>query len=82
MINSEIAFYHLISFSGVQCSDTVEGAQCGQCPQGYEGDGKVCQQRRSACQDNPCAAGIKDIHVIATWAKHYWLLRILSNFYF
>lgn len=69
LINAKIAQFLslLFSLSGVSCSDTVEGAQCGPCPHGYEGDGKTCHQRRNPCHDNPCASGThKDIHVIAT----------------
>lgn len=43
--------------SGVLCQDTVAGAYCGPCPEGYEGDGKKCVQRRNPCHDHPCAAG-------------------------
>lgn len=53
--------------SGVHCYDTVEGAQCGPCPSGYEGDGKNCVQDRNPCDDSPCAAGIKkSFNVIST----------------
>lgn len=41
----------------VQCYDTVEGAQCGQCPVGYDGDGRQCQPK-SGCHTNPCATGM------------------------
>lgn len=27
---------------------------------GYEGDGKTCQEKRSPCDDRPCAAGTKN----------------------
>lgn len=64
---SFIVCFRFIICSGVECSDTVAGAQCGPCPRNYEGDGKTCQQRRNPCHDNPCAAGTKkDIHVVAT----------------
>lgn len=85
-------FYPFFLFSGVQCSDTVEGAQCGPCPHGYEGDGKTCHQRRNPCHENPCASGTQnDIHVIAAWCdfiqfhhkKIYFLLEFkkISTFY-
>lgn len=45
-------------FSGVECHDTHEGARCGPCPRGYEGDGKQCHTR-NACVDEPCAPGMQ-----------------------
>lgn len=62
--------------SGVQCSDTVEGAHCGPCPHGYEGDGKTCHQRRNPCHENPCASGTVDINVIPAWLI-YFILRVI-----
>lgn len=52
---------YIYSFSGVQCYDTVEGAQCGPCPTGYEGDGKSCR-RQDICNESPCAPGESDTH--------------------
>lgn len=41
---------------GVQCHDTVNGAQCDSCPVGYEGDGRTCTLR-NPCLDTPCPSG-------------------------
>lgn len=43
---------------GVRCYDTVEGAQCGPCPQGYDGDGRSCT-RRQTCQQGSCYPGVQ-----------------------
>lgn len=50
----------MLIFRNVQCYDTVEGAQCGPCPSGYEGDGKTCTQQ-NMCHNNPCASGTDPI---------------------
>lgn len=44
-------------FSGVQCYDTVDGAQCAECPTGYVGDGRTCSMR-NVCERNPCHSGV------------------------
>lgn len=49
-----IFFY--LHFRGVQCRDTITGAQCEGCPVGYEGDGRTCSLR-NACLDGPCPSG-------------------------
>lgn len=63
-----IALYPYISLSltlsvclglfcrGVQCHDTVNGAQCDSCPVGYEGDGRTCTLR-NPCLETPCPSG-------------------------
>ncbi|CAH0392455.1 unnamed protein product [Bemisia tabaci] len=43
---------------GVQCYDTVEGFQCGSCPNGYSGDGRHCKPR-GGCDLNPCHHGVQ-----------------------
>lgn len=50
----------VISSRNVQCYDTVEGAQCGNCPGGYEGDGRQCQLK-NMCHNSPCATGTVDV---------------------
>lgn len=45
-----------IIYRGVQCYDTIAGAQCGPCPSGYLGDGRTCTMKNH-CDDNPCASG-------------------------
>lgn len=41
---------------GVQCHDTLNGAQCDACPIGYEGDGRTCS-KHNPCVDGPCPSG-------------------------
>lgn len=50
-------FYFYFFCRNVQCYDTVEGAQCGPCPSGYDGDGRSCS-RKDPCYAEPCAPGI------------------------
>lgn len=71
-LKSDLIYFHLKNYSvsnikkclifyhnpGVRCYDTVEGAQCGLCPGGYEGDGRQCQ-RRSACHAASCYPGVQ-----------------------
>lgn len=56
--------------SGVQCYDTIDGAQCGPCPTNYEGDGRQCHMR-NACIDEPCAPGTSTHS--ATHSTHHHL---------
>lgn len=39
------------------CTDTQRGAQCGDCPAGYTGDGQRCRPE-DACRANPCFPGV------------------------
>lgn len=50
---------NLDSSSGVECQDTEQGAVCGRCPQGYEGNGKICDMRRNFCDERPCEVGLQ-----------------------
>lgn len=50
-------FHNSSIFREVECYDTVEGAQCGNCPSGYTGDGRNCALI-NACQSDPCPTGI------------------------
>jgi len=43
-------------FPKVECRDTNDGPVCGQCPQGFKGDGRFCE--RDACSEDPCYAGV------------------------
>lgn len=49
-------FLAFFSHRGVQCHDTVSGAQCDACPLGYDGDGRTCT-KRNPCLDSPCPSG-------------------------
>ena len=40
----------------VDCRDTVEGPECGNCPPMYKGNGRFCE--RDACGDEPCYEGV------------------------
>lgn len=52
---------NLIFSRGVECRDTDEGAVCGLCPSGYDGNGKMCDVRRNICADQPCDEGLQCI---------------------
>lgn len=47
-----------LTFSGAGCTDTDQGAVCGPCPSGYEGDGRTCTLRYNQCNDRPCDEGL------------------------
>lgn len=51
-----IWYLYIVRNRNVQCYDTVEGAQCGDCPVGYSGNGRQCTLL-NACHSNPCASG-------------------------
>ncbi len=44
------------TFAGVTCRNTEDGPKCGQCPEGYSGDGFTCI-RLVICRDQPCFPG-------------------------
>ena len=45
-----------VPITGATCTDTQRGAQCGDCPAGYTGDGQRCRPE-DACRANPCFPG-------------------------
>lgn len=52
-------YYKIYIFSGVDCTDTDNGAVCGRCPRYYDGDGRSCIMRRNPCESRPCDNGLQ-----------------------
>ncbi|XP_014469756.1 PREDICTED: cartilage oligomeric matrix protein [Dinoponera quadriceps] len=47
-------------FPGVDCRDTSRGPQCGPCPPGFTGNGRVCTKIHIiTCIDRPCYPGVQ-----------------------
>lgn len=59
----------------VECYDTVEGAQCGDCPSGFSGDGRTCTVV-NGCQNDPCPTGIYTRSVVVFQKKRCTHLNI------
>ncbi|XP_026989557.1 thrombospondin-4-B [Tachysurus fulvidraco] len=50
-----------VCFRPDMCIETVDGVECGPCPDGYTGDGYSCDDV-DECQFNPCFPGVKCIN--------------------
>uniref|UniRef100_H3B6D0 Thrombospondin 4 n=1 Tax=Latimeria chalumnae TaxID=7897 RepID=H3B6D0_LATCH len=50
-------------FSGVKCTETANGIQCGPCPMGYTGNGITCTDV-DECQVNPCFRGVRCVNTV------------------
>uniref|UniRef100_A0A6I8NS39 Thrombospondin 4 n=1 Tax=Ornithorhynchus anatinus TaxID=9258 RepID=A0A6I8NS39_ORNAN len=49
-------------FRGVRCTDTRDGFQCGPCPEGYTGNGVVCDDV-DECAFGPCFPGVRCVNL-------------------
>lgn len=43
--------------------DTDNGAICGACPRGFEGNGRYCNRRKNLCEIQPCKEGFQCIEI-------------------
>ncbi|KAK3555936.1 hypothetical protein QTP86_029754 [Hemibagrus guttatus] len=50
-----------VCFRPDMCIETVDGVECGPCPDGYTGDGYSCDDV-DECQFNPCFPGVKCVN--------------------